>query len=279
MAVSTRFPTANEVETTGWTDPNNAHADDGVYATAAPGKNGAIGTRWLTFGFDGAIPANSTIDAVKIIYEYKVSTGASVATMRVRAQISGVNEENHDDTSEPLADTVITVDITADRAWTRADLLDAAFKVAGEGRRGNSNNAVTFSLDYIKVEVTYTPPSVALAGVSAGVAAVSGALALQTALRAVSAGVTSVSGALALQTAIAGASAGLATVSGALSLQTAIGGISAGVATVSGNLSVSGGGNGDGSSAISEPARTAEVGAAPAASSNWQHWLMTRRGR
>mgnify|MGYP001608609241 CR=1 FL=1 len=160
MTVSTQFPTANEVETTGWTDPNNAHADDGVYATAAPAKNGAIGTRWLTFGFDAVIPATDAVSKVQIIYEYKVSTGASVATMRVRAQISGVNEENHDDTSEPLADTTITVDITADRAWTRADLLNAAFKCTGEGRRGNSNTAVTFSLDQIKVEVTHAAPAV-----------------------------------------------------------------------------------------------------------------------
>jgi len=161
MTVSTRFPTANEVETTGWTNPNNAHADDGVYATAAPGKNAAIGTRYLTFGFDAAIPSGDAIDAVKIIYEYNVSTTASIATMRVRARINDVNEENHDDASEPTTDAVITVDITADRAWTRDDLLDAAFKVTGEARRGNSNTAVTFSLDYVKVEVTHTTPPLA----------------------------------------------------------------------------------------------------------------------
>ena len=88
--------------------------------------------------------------------------------MRVRARISDVDEENHDDTTEPAADTVITVDITADRAWTRADLLDAVLKATAEGRRGNSNTAVTFSLDQIKYEVTWnanvtiTPPIVAL---------------------------------------------------------------------------------------------------------------------
>lgn len=158
MAISTRFPTANEIETTGWTNPNNAHADEGTDATAAPGKNAVIGTRWFAFGFDGAIPTGSTIDAVKIIYEYFVDTNKSIATMRTRARISSVDEEDHDNTSEPLSATIITVDITADRAWTRADLLDAAFKVTGEAQRGNSNNAVTFSLDYIKVEVTYTAP-------------------------------------------------------------------------------------------------------------------------
>lgn len=159
MTVSTQFPTANEVETTGWTNPSNAHADDGSYATAAPGKNGAIGTRYLTFGFDAVIPSTDTISKVQIIYQYKVDVTNSIATMRTRARISDVDEENHDDTTEPTADTIVTVDITADRAWTRANLLDAAFKVTMEGRRGNSNNAVTFSLDYVQVEVTHSTPS------------------------------------------------------------------------------------------------------------------------
>ena len=80
---------------------------------------------------------------------------AGAQPRRTRAQISGVNEEDHDDATEPLADSIITVDITADRPGPRADLLDAAFKVAMEARRGNSNTAVTFSLDYVKVEVTH----------------------------------------------------------------------------------------------------------------------------
>lgn len=157
MTVTTKFPTANEIETTGFTDPNNAHADDGSYATAAPGKNAEIGTRWKTWDFDTAIAASPTptITKVQIIYEYKVNTNKSAATMRTRARISDVDEENHDDTAEPLADTVITVDITADRSWTRADLLDAVLKVTMAAIRGNSNNAVTFSLDQVKVEVTW----------------------------------------------------------------------------------------------------------------------------
>ena len=89
MAVTTQFPTANEAaDGTQWTKPNDAHADEGTYATAAPGKNSFIDNRWKTFGFDAAIPAGSTINAVKIIYEYKVNTGTSVATMRVLARVS-----------------------------------------------------------------------------------------------------------------------------------------------------------------------------------------------
>lgn len=157
MAVVTNFPTANSAYSgAGLTNPNNAHADDGVYATCAPVKNGALGQKYGNFGFDASIPAGSTITKVQIIYEYKVSTGASIATARTKAIIGAVDEENHDHTTEPTTDTIVTVDITADRTWSRNDLLDGTFEAVLEGRRGNSNTAVTFSFDYVKVEVTYT---------------------------------------------------------------------------------------------------------------------------
>lgn len=156
MAVVTKFPTTNAAYSgAGLTNPNNAHADDGVYATCAPAKNGALGQKYGTFGFDASIPSGATISAVKIIYEYKVSTTSSVATARTKAIIGGVDQANHDDTTEPTTDTVLTIDITADRTWNRNDLLDGTFEAVLEGRRGNSNTAVTFSFDYVKVEVTY----------------------------------------------------------------------------------------------------------------------------
>lgn len=159
MSVSTRFPTANAVYSNGgFTDPNNLHADDAAYGTSVPAKNAGKGTIYSTFGFDGDIAADSTINSVKIIYEFKVSATNSVAIQRVKARISTVEEENHDETSEPLTDTIITVDITADRTWARADLLDANFDVVVEPRRGNSNTAYTASHDYVKVEVNYTAP-------------------------------------------------------------------------------------------------------------------------
>ena len=156
MAVSTRFPTTNAAYSgAGLTDPNNAHADDGVYATCDPAKNGALGTSYGTFGFDSIIPAGATITKVQIIYQYKTSTTASIATSRTKARISSVDEENHDNATEPAADTTITTDITADRAWVRNDLIDGTLEVVLEGRRGNSNTGVTFSYDFVQVEATY----------------------------------------------------------------------------------------------------------------------------
>lgn len=156
MAVSTRFPTTNAVYSgTGLTSPNNAHADDGSNSTAAPGKNLSDGTRYGTFGFDGDIAAGASITQVRVLYGYFVSVNTSIATARTLARISSTDEEVHDDATEPLAETQIAVDITSDRTWTRADLLDGTFEVVLEARRGNSSTAVTFNFDYVKVEVTY----------------------------------------------------------------------------------------------------------------------------
>lgn len=156
MAVTTRFPTTNAAYSgAGLTNPNNAHADDNTNATAAPGKNVVLGTRYGTFGFDGVVPSGATISQVRILYGYFVSTASSIATARTLARISAVDQATHDDTAEPLAETQIAVDITADRAWTRADLLDGTFEAVLEARQGNSSTAVTFNFDYIKVEVTY----------------------------------------------------------------------------------------------------------------------------
>jgi len=152
-----QFPTANAAYSGGGlTNPDNGHADDGNYATCAPAKNSSTGSTYSTFGLDSLIPSDATVQQVRLIYEYKVSVNTSIATARVRARVGGVDEEAHDNTVEPLTDTVVSVDVTADRAWTRNDLLDANFAAVFEGVRGNSSTAVTFSLDYLKVEVTYT---------------------------------------------------------------------------------------------------------------------------
>jgi hypothetical protein len=160
MTTVTKFPTTNAAHTTGLTNPSNAGADDGVYATAAPASRAEVSTDYGTFGFDSAIPAGATIKKVQIVYEHHVSTTASIASTRVNSVVSGTHDANHDDASEPTSDTVFTVDVTADRAWTRANLLDANFKVHFGFIRGNTATGFTGSLDYVKVVVDYTTPRV-----------------------------------------------------------------------------------------------------------------------
>lgn len=219
MAVTTRFPTTNAAYSgVGLTNPNNLHADDGVYGTAAPAKNGGLGTRYGTFGFDGDIPDGSTIDAVKILYQFKVSVTGSVAIQRVKARIGAVDEENHDNTNEPTSDTAVTVDITSDRTWTRDDLLDGTFEAVAEARRGNTNTAYTASWDYIKVEVTYTEPvgpvtyQQAVSATAVGTASTARTRSLKTTLTATATGAATIGTGLVLRQALASSAVGTATI-------------------------------------------------------------------
>lgn len=151
---------ASTIGTTAWLTPANAYGTsaDGVYATAAPAKNGTKVGYWATYGFDSALPANPTITKVEIIPRYKVNTVLSVSSLDVQAVVSGTNCPTTaiNDASEPLVDTDFIADVTSCRTWTRSDLLDANFKTLITAKRGSSTTTPTFSLDYVKVRVTFS---------------------------------------------------------------------------------------------------------------------------
>lgn len=152
MTVVTQFPTANEdsdAPSLGWSNPNNAHADDGVNASVFQANLGGQ-TRWFTFGFDAVIPAGATINTVKVIVEH--SDGANDANLGSQPTIGGVLQTLRLFTNRVVL-TVDTNDHTADRAWVRADLLDASFKVRIEGFPGSIGDVI---MDYVKVQVDYT---------------------------------------------------------------------------------------------------------------------------
>lgn len=155
--ITTLFPTSNATETgAGLTNPNNAFADDATYATAAPGKNVTLATRYGDFNFGRFIAVGAVITKVEIIYEFLTSTTSSVATARTYYKVGGVAGSNNDDATEPAADKTVTVDVTAGRSWARADLLNGTFEVVLAAVQGSSSTAVTFSFDYVQVRVTYS---------------------------------------------------------------------------------------------------------------------------
>lgn len=156
MTIVTRFPTANELGgDLGWQTPDNAHADDDVLATGTAFQISL--TNWKSFGFDAVIPVGATIKAVKVIIEHGAEEGSSFSVTIV----GGVTHTARNFTQRAAISprVVDTNDHTADRAWTRDDLLDANFKVNLQG--SEADGAGDFPvLDYVKVEVTYTyiPP-------------------------------------------------------------------------------------------------------------------------
>jgi hypothetical protein len=155
--VTTQFPTTNGAHgsITQFTNPTRIYADDDSYATCTPSANPQErGNAYGTFGFDALIPESANITKVQLIYEYYVNTTTGTRIARVHSLVSGSAQANHDDTSEPTSKKVITVNVTADRTWTRANLLDGVLTVALTGYR-NSSTSTDFSFDYVKVEVTW----------------------------------------------------------------------------------------------------------------------------
>lgn len=159
MATVSKF-TRGAVAGNGWTNAGNTTGDDGSYATAAPSKNGTITGDWDFAAFsDAEIPVGSTINSVTAEVQWKVSTTSSVATFGVRGVLGGAAQTETTVATEPTTDTITT------RTFDTAVPTELNLKTAGDvvvrcrGTRGNSNTAVTFSLDYAKITVDYTVPA------------------------------------------------------------------------------------------------------------------------
>jgi hypothetical protein len=164
MATVSKYASYHTAITTGYTNPSNAYADDGVYATAAPAKSAQVSAYFGFAGFTtGEIPDNSIINSVTIEFKYKVSTTASIATQywQVFNGTTGLGTEQSD-ASEPLTDTIKTHQVTS--GVTLSDLRsNDTVRARLRSARGNSNTAVTFYIDYVKITVNFNaPPSVTL---------------------------------------------------------------------------------------------------------------------
>ena len=96
----------------------------------------------------------------------------------------------------------------------------------------------TFQTVKMSVYLIFTPTTIGLAGVSAGVATVAGAASIKRGLAGASAGITTVTGALAVARAFSTSSAGVSTVTGALAVARQLAASSGGLATVTGALTV-----------------------------------------
>lgn len=170
MATATKFPTATAV-TTSWTTPDNIKVDDGAYATYTIAAKSTTGTamQQQTYGFDAAIPVGSAINSVTIEQQVKTSTTSSIANLECAVEVSGTIGTYNTDSSEPATDTIDTYTNQArpgGGSWTRADLLDGVFTTRVRARSGNSSTSCTYSWDYVKVTVDFTPPRLlALIGV------------------------------------------------------------------------------------------------------------------
>lgn len=156
MASVSQFANANTVVTTGWTNPTNAYTDDGVYATCAPAKSTSITT---DYGFPSlGIPALSTITSVTFEFQYKSSTTSSTgAVIGLQGNNNGSLMGTESTFGMVLADTIQTKQYTT--GLPTVAQLNAAntVKARVRGFRSTSNTAITWSVDYVKITVVYTP--------------------------------------------------------------------------------------------------------------------------
>jgi len=161
MPTVTAYPTSNTVVASGWVNPTNAYASEvtPAYATAAPAKSSSITTDYGGFGFASSIPAGSVINSITIEVRAKASatgvTGQAVGWQAVEAALIGA------ETTTP--GTTADATYSSNPSITLAQLQSAQFRIRMRATKGNTNTAVTFSLDYVRVTVDYsaadvTPP-------------------------------------------------------------------------------------------------------------------------
>ncbi|HZL93741.1 MAG TPA: hypothetical protein VFB99_08855 [Vicinamibacterales bacterium] len=157
------LPTANTVEAGDgtWTNDTEILTDDGTEATLSVAVKNTTG-RWnagQTFNFDSAIPAGATITKVEIRADWRIASTAStvIAILELQAFVSaGAVGSVSANSSEPTTLTTDTFDITADRSWTRADLLNGTFELKVRGRNGNDADDPSYRVDHIAAQIEYS---------------------------------------------------------------------------------------------------------------------------
>ena len=148
-----------------WTNDTNIRADDGTEATCSIAAKNTTG-RWnagQTFGFGALIPSGSTIDTVEIRADWRLNNAGGIGILELQAFVSGGAVGSvRANSAEPTTLTTDTFNITADRSWTRADLLDGTFELKCRGRNGNNATDPSYRFDHIAAQITYTEPAVAV---------------------------------------------------------------------------------------------------------------------
>jgi hypothetical protein len=138
-----------------WTSPQNAYADDGVWATAAS----LIGTQaqhWGGFQLAQHLPQNASVQGITVT----VDTGNLGVLGAVNVELSWDGGTTHTDSRYGWGQLIIGSNLRQTggpdklwgRTWSAADFSAANFRV--RATFGGIANAM--SLDYLGVEVEYT---------------------------------------------------------------------------------------------------------------------------
>lgn len=148
-----KAPTATGAENNKWTNPANAYANDGSYATRADAAGGNAQS-YETFGF--GLPAGAIINGIIVQVEAKINSAA--AGHRLTINLKGTTEKTTTDltTSDVLYTLGASNDLWGD-TWTAANLSDVNFHL--NFNLPGYEDGYIYSVDYVQMIVYYTPAS------------------------------------------------------------------------------------------------------------------------
>lgn len=147
-ALDTGFVSPTQNDAAGWTNPNNAHASDNVYATSGIGGI----ERFKTFNF--SIPTGSVILGIEAELEGKVVSGEYVFRGSLSwdgATFTSVKIATLTSSSDQTIVYGNSTDLWG-RAWTATEFSNANFKIQFFNNPAALDDA---SIDHIRVKVYY----------------------------------------------------------------------------------------------------------------------------
>lgn len=149
-----------------WTSCSNAFANDANRATASVSATSNKSGIWNNYGL--SITQGSTINRVNVRADFFASRTSGFINVKVSGD-SGLTYGPSHIVGGNTAEQTFNIDVTNDIAWTPNNLNNTNFRVkvtcfrsdgTAAGRFNGISTNPTCNLDWVPVNVTYTPPCI-----------------------------------------------------------------------------------------------------------------------
>lgn len=145
-----------------WTDMTNVYASDNAYATAVVGSSTSPILVPGGFGFN--IPANATIDGIKVEIEHRASTASALQYAVIQLDSDGGRTSDFSGNAVlPGADTYVAfggpTNLLGGAWWTPEDINNGDLVVRISVQRAVGSGSYTAYIDHVRITVYYTENS------------------------------------------------------------------------------------------------------------------------
>ena len=150
---------ATGIGTVAWTNPSRAQTSNDSYATAPFSSSGDASNYLKCTNFGFSVPTNSTIQGIKVEWEYSNTSGGTIqdnASRIVKGGTIGTTDKSTA-TAWPGTDTFVAYGSSADLwsdSWTPSDINSSGFGAALSASQ-NSGGSRTASVDSVRITVSY----------------------------------------------------------------------------------------------------------------------------